>query len=195
MNSFGEPVSTADQVKDFVKNLIAMPAQQKTISGAVTSAAGISNKVNRSPAEELSLKLGGARSSESQTPGELDRRQTVSGLEAQVRAKDPTVLNSIHEQLAAGKISESDAKSILASGKSTQLASSVAHLPIGDALDVWKLATDVERGQIARALQKRINGYRSTEALKDTPEQAKAMNTRLAQVTPELSAAFSQGAQ
>jgi hypothetical protein len=202
-NNFGQTRDMSQQVKDFIGRFVAAPAGpayksatgdrsgvQPSLGNTLASVAGITVKTNHSPAEELATKLSGERaSSEAVTPEEKSKRQAMSDFEDRLRNKDKTTIADIQAQTKAGNLAPADVRSIYAAAKNSRLESSIAHLPVDDAIDVWNLATNDERNAIAAEVTKRIGAYRRTEFQKLTPAARKQTDSRIIKLIPELAKA------
>jgi len=191
--------SLGDQVKDLLANVTPIPLQgvENSIAGnthpgesagdSVRLAAGLTTRANNSPAESLAYRLASENSSSGNLPSEQAAHvRRVIGFEDRLRSGDQRALRDMQVALEKGEIAPNDAKEIIAGARRTRLQAVVNRLPMEQAIDVWNLATNAERDQLAPIMAKKMASYRRREAQRLTPAERGRMDVKLAKVFDDM---------
>ena len=175
----GNKVSDTQKMWDTVRQIMPIPAQVLTPKQQISQpsgwdeglkAVGVGSVKRFSPAETLAYQRSTQRSQGAPLEGDaLEAAQTKYKLEDDLRnsvqAKDAagikTGKTAIIKARVAGQITvPEETKLILDAYKfKTRLAATIVRLPLDDALDVYKTASNIEKKQIRTAVLQKVQSY------------------------------------
>ena len=194
-----------EQIKDLLANVSPIPLQGVTnaLTGNfhpgetggdyVRSALGLTSKPNNSSAEQLAYKLASQNSSSGRmSSDELAHFHKVMTYEDRLRDGDVSALADLHREVLQGKIPMSSYRQVLKGSQQSRLSSTINRLPMSDAIDVWNLSTNDERGVIGPVMMKKIMDFRNTEQQRLTPAERARMDVKLAAVVDGMFTAAGQ---
>ena len=198
-DKMGRERTMAEQLKDLFSNIVPIPAQGvvdrmtgnekpgTSLADSAFSAAGMTTRANLSPAEQLALRISSERAGTGPVPSEqLERHHLIINLEERLRSGDNSAINDVQQGFNTGQLAPDDVKKVLADAKVSRLESVVKHLPLSNALEIWDLATNQERAQLAPILVKKMAIYHKTEQHKLTSAERSHMDSRMAKMAAEV---------
>ncbi len=199
-NQYGEKMSPDQQVFEALRQITPIPIQGIYPSGTVSQpsaldkamqSAGIRSVKKFTPAETLAHQLGSKHSDEGPLEGEqLETAQLRYRLEENLRtalnAHDNqariSAIRAIHEasQGENAEITPEQASKLIENANKypLPLQSTVARLPLVDALEVWSKASQTEKRALRSVIQSKIEKWQSSSA-KHTREQNDSMRQRI----------------